>query len=148
MEKLKTILFIGPSRSGKSYLANLPFKEKTIKKCEFPTVGIDYRVHRINNTKYMIYDTGDLNRYYFIIKEYFSKVDEILVFVNTYQELENCKKKLESFKFNIISENPELNPDFLLSFSKDDLDFYKNISEESQLLEYHKKNKWYLCCFN
>lgn len=138
----QNILFIGPSGSGKSYLANLPNKneEKYIES----TVGIDYRTHRIGNTKYIIYDTGDLNRYYFIIKEYLSKVDEIFVFVNTHEDLENCKKKLNDFNFKIVSDNTTLNPDFLLSFTNNDLDFYNN-EEFLPLLKKKKRNLF--CCF-
>jgi GTPase SAR1 family protein len=140
MINLKTVLFIGPSATGKSYLANLPYKHKEILE---PTVGIDYRVHRFGNTKYMIYDTGDLNRYCFIIKDYFPKVDEIYLFVNSIEDYQNSIKKLEGFKYKIVSDNTTLNPDFLLSFNSNDYDFYKN--EESPLLEGTTKKKF--CCW-
>ena len=136
----KTILFIGPSATGKSYLANLPYKDKLINE---PTVGIDYRAHHIGKTKYMIYDTGDFNRYHFIIKDYFSKVDEIFVFANTREDIQICKRKLENIPFKVISDNTELCPAFLLSFNSNDMSFYRD--EESPLLTNQKKNKW-MCC--
>lgn len=91
----------------------------------------------------MIYDTGDFNRYHFIIKDYFSKVDEIYVFAKTREDINLCQKKLGDLPFKVISDNTELCPAFLLSFNSSDISFYKD--EESPLLTGQKKNKW--CCF-
>lgn len=136
----KSVLFVGPSGNGKSYLANIKFNEKIDS-----TVGIEYNVYKIGKTKYTIYDTGDFERYYFIIKDYFPKVNEIYLFVKTKEELDLYKKKIEPFHFKIISDNIELFPDFLLTFTPSDITFYKDELEDLPLLYNPPKNKFGCC---
>jgi GTPase SAR1 family protein len=137
----KSIIFIGPSSTGKTYLANLPIKDKLINEI---TVGIEYQVHYIGRTKYMILDTGDFNRYHYIIKDYLPKVNEIYLFANNKDDLNFCRSKLNGFSYKLVSDNIELEPDFLLSFTPNDIAFYKD--EESPLLANYKKNKFFCCC--
>ena len=93
----KKVIFIGPTRSGKSTLVN-NFRYNKFK--TLPTSGIDFHSFMKNNKYFDIWDTSGEEKFKDVIKIYFYQVDSVFLFVDFSKnivDLQNIIKKWGKF---------------------------------------------------
>lgn len=113
------IFFIGKEKNYKTYLANLLNYKFNPNNCYETTVGIDYFTFFIEDNyisyKYLIMDTGPIDRYNSIINKFFDANSVILYFIKygDFEELNYFKNLIENKYFNGII------PKIILSYQND-----------------------------
>lgn len=127
------IFFIGKNYNCKTYLAKLLSSKFNTNNSYESTVGIDYFTFFIEDKlicyKYLIMDTGPIDRYYTIIKNFIDNNSIIFYFIKygDFDELNYFKKLIKNKYFNgiipkiIISYNEKI--EFDNNFFFNDINF-------------------------